>query len=230
MSIKGTAIEVVYATIPITVLITILQFTVAKLPAVVFMNFIGGSILVMLGLVFFLTGVKVGFLPVGELIGSTLVSKGKLWLILFFGFVLSFVVTVAEPDVQVLARQVDSVSGGDISKSIIIVTVAAGVGIFIALALLRIFLNIPLIYLLAGGYALAVILAFFTPPEFLAVSFDAGGVTTGPMTVPFLLALGVGVAAVKGKKRASDDSFGLVALASIGPILAVLLMGVFANG
>lgn len=227
LNIKETVVEVVYAIIPITVLVTILQFTVAKLPTEVFINFIGGSIMVMLGLIFFLAGVKTGFLPVGELVGSSLVSKGKLWIMLFFGFIIGFVVTVAEPDVQILARQVDGVSDGAISKSIIVAAVALGVGIFVALALLRIFLKIPITYLLIGGYALVFILALFTSPEFLAVSFDAGGVTTGPMTVPFILALGVGVASVTGKKRSSSDSFGLVALASIGPILAILLMGVF---
>jgi hypothetical protein len=226
LNIKETVIEVVYAIIPITVLVTILQFTVAKLPSEVFMSFIGGSIMVALGLILFLIGVKVGFLPIGEMVGSAMVSKGKLWIILFFGFIIGFVVTVAEPDVQVLAQQIDGVSEGTISKGVIIVAVALGVGVFVALALLRIFLNIPITYLLVGGYALAFLLTLFSPQEFRAVSFDAGGVTTGPMTVPFILALGVGVASVTGKKRTKSDSFGLVALASIGPILAVLLLGV----
>jgi len=229
LNIKETAIEVLYSTIPIMIIVTILQLTIAKLPADVFINFIGGSFLVMLGLVFFLAGAKIGFSPIGEFVGSALVQKGKLWLILFFGFVLGTVITVAEPDVQVLASQVDGVSGGTINKNIIITFVALGVGIFVALALLRIFLQIPISYLLISGYILVFILAIFTPQEFLAVSFDAGGVTTGPITVPFILALGVGVASVTGgkKRSTSDDSFGLVALASLGPILAVLLLGVF---
>ena len=228
MSIKETVIEVVYAIIPITVLVTILQFTVGTIPIEIFLNFIGGSIMVMLGLICFLVGVKVGFLPIGELIGSTIALKGKLWLMLFFGFILGFVITVAEPDVQVLALQIDDVSGGTISKNIIIMAIALGVGTFVALALLRIFLRIPISHLLMGGYIGVFVLALFTPPEFVAVSFDAGGVTTGPMTVPFILALGVGVASVTGgRKGNSNDSFGLVALASIGPILAVLLMGMF---
>ncbi|ADL07374.1 protein of unknown function DUF1538 [Thermosediminibacter oceani DSM 16646] len=133
----------------------------------------------------------------------------------------------AEPDVQVLAAQVDAVSDGAINKFIIVTAVACGVGIFVSLALLRIFLRIPINYLLVIGYALVFLLALVTAPEFVAVSFDAGGVTTGPMTVPFILALGVGVASVTGKRTSSSDSFGLIALASIGPILAVLLLGVF---
>ncbi len=228
MNIWETILEVLYAIVPIAVLVSLLQFTVGRLPMEVFVNFIAGSIMVMLGLVLFLIGVKAGFLPIGELIGSTIVSKGKLWLVLFTGFILGFVVTVAEPDVQVLAMQIDGVSGGTISKNIVIASIALGVGISIALALLRIFLRIPITYLLAIGYLAVFVLAFFTAPEFVAVSFDAGGVTTGPMTVPFIVALGVGVASVSGgKKRGESDSFGLVALASVGPILTVLIMGMF---
>jgi hypothetical protein len=140
---------------------------------------------------------------------------------------LGFVVTVAEPDVQVLALQVDTVSGGTISKKLIVASIALGVGIFVALALLRIFLRIPIAYLLGVGYVIVFILALFAPPEFVAVSFDAGGVTTGPMTVPFILALGIGVASVSGgHKRNENNSFGLIALASLGPVLAVLVMGI----
>ncbi|MFO7152131.1 MAG: DUF1538 domain-containing protein [Bacillota bacterium] len=227
MNIKDTAKEVFLAVAPIAALVILLQVTLARLPAEVFMNFIGGAVLVMLGLTLFLLGVNVGFLPIGEMIGSSLVTKGKLWLILVAGFVLGFVVTVAEPDVQVLAQQVDSVTNGSISKLAVVSFIALGVGIFVALALLRIFLDIPIKYLFIAGYILAFAVALFSVPEFVPVAFDSGGVTTGPMTVPFILALGVGVASVIGKKNASGDSFGLVGLASLGPILAVLLMGVF---
>jgi len=227
LNIKDTAKEVFLAVAPIAALVILLQVTLARLPAEVFMNFIGGAVLVMLGLTLFLLGVNVGFLPIGEMIGSSLVTKGKLWLILVAGFVLGFVVTVAEPDVQVLAQQVDSVTNGSISKLAVVSFIALGVGIFVALALLRIFLDIPIKYLFIAGYILAFAVALFSVPEFVPVAFDSGGVTTGPMTVPFILALGVGVASVIGKKNASGDSFGLVGLASLGPILAVLLMGVF---
>lgn len=227
MNIKDTAKEVFLAVAPIAALVILLQVTLTRLPAEVFMKFIGGAVLVMLGLTLFLLGVNVGFLPIGEMIGSSLVTKGKLWLILVAGFVLGFVVTVAEPDVQVLAQQVDSVTNGSISKLAVVSFIALGVGIFVALALLRIFLDIPIKYLFIAGYILAFAVALFSVPEFVPVAFDSGGVTTGPMTVPFILALGVGVASVIGKKNASGDSFGLVGLASLGPILAVLLMGVF---
>jgi len=178
------------------------------------------------GLFLFLLGVQIGLLPMGELIGSAVARQGKLWLLVLFGFILGFVVTVAEPDVRVLALQVDLVSGGAISRSVLVYTIALGLAIFVALAMLRTVFNIPLVYLLISGYGLIFAIATIAPPHFIPVSFDAGGVTTGPMAVPFILALGVGVTAVLGGKRTTADRFGLVALASIGPVLAVLLLGV----
>ncbi len=227
MNIKETVIEVIYAVIPITLLITIINFTFAKLPNEVFIKFLGGALFIMIGLILFQLGVKIGFLPMGEMVGSAIVSKFRMWLMLFFGFIIGFVVTVAEPDVQVLARQVEGVSGGTIGKGFIISYIAIGVGIFISIALLRIFLNVSIKKVLIGGYILVFALSLFTSPDFLAIGFDAGGVTTGPMTVPFILSLGLGVASVSAKKESNADSFGMVALASVGPIMAVLLMGVF---
>jgi hypothetical protein len=225
---KETFKEVVLAITPITLLVILLQFTVGNLPSHVFLNFIGGVFLVILGLLLFLLGVKSALLFIGESIGSHIVQKGKIWLILLGGFVIGFVVTLAEPDVQVLSSNVDQTSGGSINKYTLLISVALGVAIFLSLALFRIVYRIPIIVLLLGGYGLVFLLAFFTSPQFIPVSFDAGGVTTGPMTVPFILSLGVGVASVRGQKgNSSNDSFGLVGLASIGPILAVLIMGVF---
>ncbi|MFO7636341.1 MAG: DUF1538 domain-containing protein [Clostridia bacterium] len=229
MRFKETAMEVVFAIIPVTILITVLQFTLVRIPGELYLRFLFGTLFIIAGLILFLIGVRLGFLPLGEMIGSAVVKKGKLWLILLVGFLISFVVTVAEPDLQVLSFQVDMVSGGAISRAFLLVTVGLGVGIFVALALLRMLLRIPIVYMLIGGYALVFILAAIAPPDYLAVSFDAGGVTTGPMAVPFILSFGVGVSAVLGRKSSSGDSFGLVALASIGPILAVLLLGVFAK-
>jgi hypothetical protein len=225
-NIKETVQEVVYAVLPITAVVIILQFTLIWLPMEVFLQFLVGVVMVSMGLIFFLVGAHLGLLPVGEMIGAALPKMGKAWLVVFFGILLGFVVTIAEPDVRVLATQVDLVSGGDISKSLLIYTVALGVAIFVGLAMLRIILSIPLTYLIVGGYGLIFLVAAFTPAHYVPISFDAGGVTTGPMTVPFILALGVGVATVLGGKSASTDGFGLVALASIGPVLAVLILGV----
>ncbi|MEW6622751.1 MAG: DUF1538 domain-containing protein [Bacillota bacterium] len=227
LNIKETIQEVVYAVLPITMVVIVLQFTLIWLPMEVFWQFLIGVALVSTGLILFFLGVHIGLLPIGEMIGSALPKMGKAWLIVLFGLLLGFVVTIAEPDVRVLALQVEMVSDGVISKNLLIYTVALGVAIFVGLALLGIILNIPITYILIGGYGLVFVLSAFTPVHFVPVSFDAGGVTTGPMTVPFILALGVGVATVLGGKSASTDGFGLVALASIGPILAVLLLGVF---
>ncbi|MDQ2086573.1 DUF1538 domain-containing protein [Herbivorax sp. ANBcel31] len=227
MNLKETALEVIYAIIPVTILVIVLQLTIVKMPSEVFANFIAGTIMIIVGFFLFLTGVRISLLPIGEYIGSALVKKGRLWIVLFFGFILGFVVTIAEPSVQILSIQVDSVTGDSITRNLLVIAVSLGVAIFLALALLRIVLNIPLVYMLIGGYSLVFILSMFSSPEFLAVSFDAGGVTTGPMTVPFILAFGVGVTSMFGNRKSEDNSFGLVALASIGPILAILILGVY---
>ncbi|GAB3049475.1 DUF1538 domain-containing protein [Virgibacillus ainsalahensis] len=225
-NIKETVLEVIYSILPITIVITVLQFTLIWLPMETFIQFLIGVVFVGIGLILFLLGVNVGLLPVGEMIGSALSKTKKVWLIIFFGFLLGVVVTIAEPDVRVLSTQVDQVSDGAIPKSILILAVALGVGIFVALAMIRIIFNISIVYILAAGYALIFLVASFTPSTFVPISFDSGGVTTGPLTVPFILALGVGVASVIKGKSASTDGFGLVALASIGPILSVLFLGV----
>ncbi|MFD1852056.1 DUF1538 domain-containing protein [Oceanobacillus bengalensis] len=225
-NIKDTVLEVVKSILPITIVITVLQFTLIWLPMETFLQFLIGVLFVGVGLILFLLGVNIGLLPVGEMIGAALPKTKKLWVIIFFGFLLGLVVTFAEPDVRVLSTQVEQVSAGAIPKSILILSVALGVGIFVALAMVRIIFNINIVYLLTVGYGLIFLLAAFTPQAYVPISFDSGGVTTGPLTVPFIMALGVGVASVMKGKSASSDGFGLIALASIGPILSVLLLGV----
>jgi hypothetical protein len=224
-NLTETIQEVVQAVAPIAVVIFVLQFTIIWLPWTSFVQFLIGLVMVTMGLIFFLLGVHVGLLPIGELIGAALPKTGKVWLVVLFSFILGFAATVAEPDVRVLATQVDTVSGGDISRMTLVYAVAIGLGFFVALAMLKIIFNIPIRYLLTAGYSVAFILALFAPTHYIPISFDSGGVTTGPMAVPFILALGVGVASVLRGKSASGDGFGLVALASIGPIIAVLILG-----
>ncbi len=194
-------------------------------PQETLLKFLAGAFFITLGLVLFLSGIKTGLLEFGEAIGRTITLPGKLWMIIVFGFMIGFVVTVAEPDVQVLALQVDTVTSGAIGRNILVLFVALGVGFFVAFSLIRILFNVPLVKLLMVGYALVFVLSIFSSPEFIPVSFDAGGVTTGPLTVPFILALGLGVSSFTKSRKTSEDSFGLVALASIGPILAVLVLG-----
>ena len=160
--------------------------------------------------------------PMGERVGAVITKSRKLPVILGIGFLLGFLITISEPDLQVLANQVAS-----IPNNVLIWTVAVGVGVFLALAVLRIFYRASLAKCLLIAYALLFALTLFSPKDFLAVAFDAGGVTTGPITVPFILALGVGVSALRTAQGHDDDSFGLVALCSVGPILMVLLLGIF---
>lgn len=225
-NIKETVIEVIKSILPITIVITILQFTLIQLPAETFFQILIGALFVGIGLILFLLGVNIGLLPVGEMIGAALPNTKKLSVIALFAFILGLVVTVAEPDVRVLSIQVDQVSNGVIPKSMLILFVGIGVGICVALAMLRIIFNINIVYLLAVGYAIIFLLAAFTPPTYVPIAFDSGGVTTGPLTVPFIMALGVGIASILKGKSASSDGFGLVALASMGPIFSVLLLGV----
>lgn len=225
MSVKETITEVLHSVLPITIIVVLLQFLI-RLPWVTFLVFLASVLLTMAGLTLFLIGVKESLLTIGELVGTSIFKSGRLWFVIAVGLAVGFAVTVAEPGVQVLANQVDAVTGGDISNYLLVAVVSLGVGIFLALALLRVIFGIPLVPMLLGGYVLAFILAIFSAPEFFAVSFDAGGATTGPVTVPFILSLGVGISAIRGSSSASQDSFGYVGLASVGPILAVLILGV----
>lgn len=225
--IKEIGKEILQAVIPVAVFVIIIQLILFEEPLLVIAQFLVGVLFVTLGLGLFLLGVKVGLLPLGEIIGSELPQKGTFVTILLAVLFLGIAITVAEPDVRILAHQIDLVSGGEISKNILINFVALGVGIFMVIAVARVFLGIKIKYILIAGYTIIFVLSLFIPPHYVPISFDAGGVTTGPMTVPFILALGVGLTSVLGGgKSTMSDSFGYVALASIGPVLAVMLLGV----
>ena len=197
-----------------------LSFTIAPIPPSILLLFLFGAVMLIVGMMFFTLGAELAMTPVGERIGTRIAQSRKLGIVLLLCFVLGFVITISEPDLQVLAEQVPSVP-----NAVLIVAVAAGVGVFLMIAMLRMLFSKTLRMLLIIFYLLIFALAFFVPDDFISVAFDSGGVTTGPMTVPFIMALGVGFAAVRSDKHAEDDSFGLVALCSIGPILAVLLLG-----
>jgi len=223
---KDIILEILRTAGPVMVAVTILQFTLIKMPVIEFLRFLFGATMVIGGFFLFMRGIRIGLIPVGELIGSETPKKGSAILVLLMAFVMGFSVTIAEPDVRVLSQQVDMVSGGTISSNLLVLVIAVGVGIFVLLAMLRIIKGIPIAYLLLGGYVVVFILSFFTPESFLPVSFDAGGVTTGPVTVPFIISLGLGTASVLGGKSMVANGFGLIGLASIGPIISVMLLGV----
>ena len=211
--------EVVQAIVPVVAIVLILSVTVVPMPTHVVMVFFYGCILLMIGMVFFTIGAEQAMEPMGKQVGARITKTRKLSLILPLGFLLGFMITISEPDLQVLANQVQS-----IPNSVLILSVSGGVAFFLLMALIRMVTGIALQRLLLLFYGIAFALAFFAPPDFLAVAFDSGGVTTGPMTVPFIMAFGVGVSTLRGTKQSSQDSFGLIALCSVGPIIAVLLL------
>lgn len=223
--LKETGISVA----PIMLIVLALSLTIAPIEGVLLAKFLAGVLLIILGLGVFLLGTDIGILPVGQDVGSALVHRRSLPLMLAVGFLVGFIITVAEPDVQVLANQAAKVDAS-IPKNLLIVMIGLGVGFFVSVSFGRIILGLSYRWLLLGFYAVVFILAALTDPAYVAVAFDAGGATTGPMTVPFIMALGVGVAAVRRGKDDEGDSFGLVGLASIGPIMAVLAMGIINKG
>lgn len=223
--VKENLKEVSLAVLPITLVVILLQVFFVSLPWETFAPFLIGTAMVLSGLFLFLQGVKIGLLPMGEAVGSELPKHGSLFFLLFFAFVLGFVVTVAEPDVRVLALQVEHVSAGMIGSNLLILTVALGVAFFVALAMLRIVFRVPIAWLYGVSYLLIIALSYVTPEAFVPVAFDSGGVTTGPVTVPFILALGMGTVSVMGGRSSFGDGFGLVGLASIGPVIGVMILG-----
>ena len=207
--------------LPIALIVLALSLVFTPLDAGTFVLFLIGVLFLIFGMGAFTLGADLSMLVIGEKIGSVVTHSRKVWLIALISFLIGILVTVAEPDLQILAEQVPAVE-----NYLLILTVAVGVGIFLMIAMLRIVFRIRLSVLVIIFYAVAFLLSFFVPSDFWAVAFDSGGVTTGPMTVPFIMALGVGVASIRSDKRGRDDSFGLVALSSVGPIIAVLVLAV----
>lgn len=219
--IKESAVSV----LPIFITVMVICFTFSPLSTDLMLSFILGAVMLIVGMGFFSLGAEMSMTPIGNKLGTALTKTRNLPFILIVSFLLGFAVTVAEPDLQVLAETVPH-----INNFVLIATVGIGVGFFLSVCMLRILTGMKLRWLLIAFYALVFILAAFTDSDYLSIAFDSGGVTTGPMTVPFILALGIGVANIRSDKKAEADSFGLVALCSIGPILAVLVLGFFYSG
>lgn len=213
--------ESLASVLPVTGIVFLLCFTISPVPNDLLMGFVLGALLLILGMGLFTLGTDMAMTPIGNYVGSAVTKSRKIWFILLISMVVGIFITMAEPDLQVLAEQVPG-----IPNMTLILAVAVGVGLFLGVAMLRMLFRIKLSYLLIGVYAFVFILAQFVPQEFLSVAFDSGGVTTGPMTVPFIMALGVGVASIRSDADAENDSFGLVALCSVGPIIAVLILGI----
>jgi hypothetical protein len=214
--------EAFASVLPITAIVLIAGIFLTPMPSGTVLMFLAGAALLIVGMGLFTLGADMAMMTMGEGIGIHLTKSSKLALIIVVSFIMGAIITVAEPDLQVLARQTPSIPGISL-----ILTVAAGVGVFLVVAVLRTFMKVSLSALLFIFYIITFGVAFFAPGAFIPVAFDSGGVTTGPITVPFMLAMGAGVAAIRSGRSSQDDSFGFVALCSVGPILAVLLLGIF---
>ncbi len=216
--------ETLKAVFPILAIVLLLCFSIAPIPPSILMTFLVGAVLLIIGMLLFNVGVELSMTPMGERVGSIMTKSKNLFIIILISFIMGFVITISEPDLQVLAQQVPSVP-----NLVLILAVALGVAAFLVFAILRMLLGIPLSVLLLVFYGIIFILTIFVPKDFLAIAFDSGGVTTGPMTVPFIMAFGIGISAIRSDRHAADDSFGLVSMCSIGPILAVLILGMIFN-
>ncbi len=221
-TLKTKIIESLQAILPITCIVLALSIFLVPVEIGPMVMFIVGAMMLIIGMGMFQLGAEIAMTPIGEGIGIQLTKSKRIFTIAIISFIMGVLITIAEPDLQVLSEQVPGVD-----NYILILTVAVGVGAFLATAVMRIVLKVNLSKLLLVLYAFVLILSFFVPRQFLSIAFDSGGVTTGPITVPFIMAMGVGISMIRGDKNAQDDSFGLVALSSIGPILAVMILSFF---
>ena len=217
--------ESLASVLPVTSIVLLLLVTLFPIPSSMFLAFVLGAVMMIIGMGLFTLGADSSMSPIGEYMGARMTKSKNLFLIIFTSLFLGILITVSEPDLQVLAGQISS-----IPSFLLVLSVGVGVGLFLVISMLRILFKIKLKYLLLIFYAILFTIAYFVPESFLPLSFDSGGVTTGPMTVPFILALGLGVAAIRSDNSADNDSFGLVALCSIGPILAVMILSLIFPG
>lgn len=223
--LKEKLVEVLKAVAPLVIMVCVVQIVLVQAPILVFLNFLAGSALAVVGMMLLFTGIDIGVLPMGRFIGAELPKKGSLALIIGVAFALGFATTIAEPDVLVLADQVDLASEGAISGLAVLYVIGIGLALFVAIAMARIVWGVPMTYLLTGAYSAVIVFSFLAPAEFVPVAYDAGSVTTGVLTAPVVIAVALGLSSVLAGRSAVADGFGLLGFASVGPIIAVMLMG-----
>ncbi|KTB48956.1 Protein of unknown function (DUF1538) [Dehalogenimonas alkenigignens] len=226
---RETLIGVVKATAPLIGIIILLQVVFVQASGVLFLKFVIGTLLVIAGMVLFLLGIEIGILPAGRLVGSGLIQSRSIWLIAAVAFLIGFSTTIAEPDVLVLSMQAEGISGGEINGNSLVYIIGIGLAVFTVLAMLRILAGIKMAYLLAASYLVVILLAVLTPADFVPLAFDSGSVTTGALTAPIVISLGIGFSSVLAGRSPVSDGFGLIGFASIGPIIAVMIMGIIAG-
>ena len=217
--------EVVLALSPIIVFFVIFQLTSIKMKKDRLIRITIGLVYTFIGLVIFLTGVNVGFMPMGSLIGKELGMLEYNWIVVPIGMLMGYFIVAAEPAVHVLNKQVYELTNGMIPKKALSVSLSIGVCASVGLAMIRILTGLPIIYLLLPGYIFSLVLSFFVPPMFTAIAFDSGGVASGPMTATFLLPLAMGVCSAVGGDIATD-AFGIVAMVAMTPLITIQILGV----
>jgi len=223
--------EVLTSVLPITFIVLILHFTISPLETNMLYAFLIGSALVIIGLTVFLFGIDQGLEPIGHGVGNAITHSNSYAVIITVSLILGFFISYAEPDLHILANQVDSVTSGQFNNKLMVIAVSVGIGVMMTLGLLRILKYIPLKFVFTGAYALILILSLFSTSDFLAIAFDASGATTGAITVPFILALATGISSMKKDSKSNEaDSFGLVGISSTGAILGVLITSLFLKG
>ncbi len=219
--IKNKLVESLKSVLPIALIVLTLSITIVPISTGDMFLFLTGVCCLVFGMSLFTAGAEMSMQPLGTKIGATIGGSKKIWLITFVSFIIGILVTISEPDLQILAEQVEG-----LENMILILTVSVGVGIFLMIAVMRIVFNWNLTAIMIAFYSVAFILAFFVDKSFLCLAFDSGGVTTGPMTVPFIMSIGAGVSAAKLSGDDRNDAFGITGLCSIGPIIAVLVLGI----
>lgn len=224
--IHATAWSVVAAVLPLALLFVIFQVFFLKLPRSYFCNVLKGTSLASVGLLLFLQGVHIGFLPFGRAVGEALGSLSHKWLLVPFGLLLGFLTAWSEPSVRILSDQVEKASSGSIRQSTVLWAICLGVALFVALGMLRIGYDIPLLFVLIPGYAFVIIMIWLSDKEFVSIASDAGGVATGPMANTFLLALALGVSSSMGDQDLIVHGLGLVALIALAPLISVMALGI----
>jgi hypothetical protein len=220
-----TTLGVVEAVLPLAAIFLLFQALWLKLPRAYVSSIIKGTLLAACGLLLFLQGVHIGFLPFGKAIGEALGAMESKWLLGPFGFVLGFFTTWGEPSVRILADQVEETSSGSIRQSTVTIAICIAVGFIVSVGMFRIVYDIPLLYILLPGYALATVIMWLSDEDFVSIAVDAGGVATGPMANTFLLALALGIATSMGERDPLVHGLGLMALIAIAPILSVMALG-----
>lgn len=224
--LRPILVDVLKAVAPLVGVICVLQATLVGAPLPAFLQFLAGALLVVLGMTLLFAGVDVGLLPMGRYVGAALPGKGSLALILAVAFGIGFLTTLAEPDVLVLTEQVAAASQNAPGSRTLGYLIATGVGSFVALGVLRIVFGWSMTALLALTYSVIVVATFVAPAPFVPLAHDAGSVTTGVLTAPVVLALAAGLTSVLGRRSNVSDGFGLLGLASAGPIIVILLMAI----